>query len=225
MLAALPETGVGSLRSSFMDMQARMRERLAESLSEQASARLENYERRHFALPPHSVGQLSIAAWELEAERSRLQRMLSQLDEHQWWSRLMYQLTSNNAQLTSEQQVVLFILKETIERGEPFGQVCRLRLSLSTAVPRPFPPDCLRIRLFRSSGYHSAALEVSSPVTRLLSDLALSHPSFRPLVPSFPGFPPSSAASLRRRRTSSHSCCSSPESTTTTRTCRGSCSS
>ena len=123
-----------------METQAQMRERLGEQLGERAAMRLDNYQRRYMTLPKGSLGELSIEAWELEAEKSRLQSTLSALEEHSWWSRLMYQLTSSNAQLTQEQQVVLMILKDTIERGESFSEVravwCSLALpfSLHTAA-------------------------------------------------------------------------------------------
>ena len=130
------DDGVQEHRTTFIALQARLRERLEEALWERSSERLEEYERKSMVLPQRTVGLLSIPAWELAAERSKLQRTLAQLDEHAWWGRLMYQLTSSNAQLTSEQQVVLFIIKETIEKGEPFTQSDLFALLL--LLPRDF---------------------------------------------------------------------------------------
>ena len=122
-LSLAPDKAVDEHRKSFLTMQNKLRERLQEQLGERASMRLESYQRRYLTLPPKSTGPLSVTAWELEAEKRKLKGTLDALDNHSWWSRLMYQLTSNNAQLTAEQQVVLFILKDTIERGESFSQV------------------------------------------------------------------------------------------------------
>lgn len=133
-----PEKAVKTLLEDFKQCKESLKDELSQSLADLGAMLGENYVYRSLALRTEgpATNNFSARRWELEAERSRVLERLQAIDAHPWYNRLMFLLTQSHHGLTTEQEAIMTVVKDVIERGEDFTDEELFGLML--LVPRSY---------------------------------------------------------------------------------------